>query len=275
MKKLFAILLPIFVVTILMAQPAQPTEMEKAENFFRTASVLTYNADYSPKDYVGSLIYYKPDRKDELIILKFNKINDSSIVQIPIDDILYQKVHTHEEVASAKFLGIFNSKVTNKHLLEVVLLRDYSLEAPSFISDAQLFEQIKKVSIPLINDGYNVEYVWKVNVNKLTSRIFKEGGIQAGLNYQAEVSGKTYFLSENFTKKQLITIQSNDVGIFLNIDILSKKMAISDKKEKKISDKNLDEEVVFGYEKNVPNNKNEYTADDYFVADKIKLVIAQ
>ena len=266
MKKLFAILLSLFVVTISLSQPAQPTEMEKAENFFRTASVITYNSDYSPKDYVGSLIYYKPEKKDEIVVLKLNKINDTSIVQILIDDILYQKVHTHEEVVSAKFLGIFSSKVTNKNLLEVVLLRDYSLEAPSFLSDSQLFDQILKFSKPLINSGYKVEYVWKVNVNKLTSRVFKEGGIQAGLNYQAEVSGKTYFATEDFTKKQLITIQSNDVGIFLNI---------GDKnKDKTLSDKNIDKAVVFDYEKKIPN-KNNNSPDDYFVAKKIKLEIAK
>lgn len=215
MKNFITSLLSIFILTASQAQTTQPSEMEKAENYFRNSSVVTFNEDYSPKDYIGSIIYFKPNEEKNIRVLKITKPNDSTIVKEVIDDILYQKMHTKEEVANAKFLGIFNSKVTNKNVLEVVLLRDYSLEAQSFLTDLNLYQQILKFAKPLKNAGYNVEFVWKVNVNKITSRVFKEGEIQVGFNYQAEGSGKIYNKTEDFTKKNLITLQTIDVSLFL------------------------------------------------------------
>lgn len=215
MKKLITVVLSTITLIVCQAQTTTPSEMDKAENYFRNSSVVTFNEDYSPKDYIGSLIYYKAEDEKNLRVLKITKPNDSTIVRTPIDDILYQKMHTREEVASAKFLGIFNTKVTNQHLLEVILLRDYSLEAQSFLTDLVLFQQILKFSEPLKKAGYKVEFVWKVNVNKLTSRVFKEGSIQAGFNYQVEGSGKIYNKTEDFTKKNLITLQTIDVALFL------------------------------------------------------------
>ena len=52
-------------------------------------------------------------------------------------------------------------------------------------------------------------------MNKLTSRVFKEGKIQAGFNYQVEGSGKIYNKTEDFTNKNLITIQTNDVSLLI------------------------------------------------------------
>jgi hypothetical protein len=215
MKKVITLGLSILFLTNLNAQTTGSSEMDKAESYFRNSSVVTYNEDYAPKDYIGSLIYYKPGDEKNIRILKITKPNDSTIVRTVMDDILYQKMHTREEVASAKFLGIFNTKVTNQHLLEVILLRDYSLEAQSFLTDLVLFEQVLKFSKPLKNAGYNVEFVWKVNVNKLTSRVFKEGNVQVGFNYQVEGSGKIYNKTEDFTKKNLITLQTIDVTIFM------------------------------------------------------------
>lgn len=215
MKKLISIVMSIFLLTVSQAQTTTPTEMEKAENYFRNSSVVTFNEDYSSKDYIGSLIYYKPGEEKNLRILKITKPNDSTIVRTAIDDILYQKMHTREEVVSAKFLGIFNTKVTNKNLLEVILLRDYSLEAQSFLTDSIIFHKVLRFSKPLKNAGFIVEFIWKVNVNKLTSRVFKEGEIQVGFNYQVEGSGKIYNKTEDFTKKNLITLQTIDVSLFI------------------------------------------------------------
>lgn len=216
MKKVITLCLSILFLTNLNAQTTTSSEMDVAQSYFRNSSVITYNEDYAAKDYIGSLIYYKPGDQKNIRILKITKPNDSTIVRTVIDDILYQKMHTREEVASAKFLGIFNTKVTNQHLLEVILLRDYSLEAQSFLTDLALYEQVLKFSKPLKDAGYIVEFVWKVNVNKLTSRVFKEGNVQVGFNYQAEGSGKIYNKTEDFTKKNLITIQTIDVTIFMN-----------------------------------------------------------
>lgn len=212
MKKLIIISL-LLIGAFANAQPVQ-NPMQDAENYFKQASVVTYNEDYSPKDYIGSLIYYK-DKEKEVKILKITKPNDSSIVHTNIDDILYQRMHTKEEVASAKFLGIFNSKVSNTALLEVILLRDYSLEANSFLADPATFKRVVDLSRPLKDAGFTVEFVWKVNVNKLTSRLFKEGKMEAGLNYQAEATGKIYNKTEDFTKKTMLTVQTIDVGIYI------------------------------------------------------------
>jgi hypothetical protein len=216
MKKAITLGLSILFLTNLNAQTTASSEMDKAESYFRNSSVVTFNEDYNPKDYIGSLIYYKPGDEKNIRILKITKPNDSTIIRTVMDDILYQKMHTREEVASAKFLGIFSTKVTNQHLLEVILLRDYSLEAQSFLTDLVLYEQVLKFSKPLKNAGYNVEFVWKVNVNKLTSRVFKEGNVQVGFNYQVEGSGKIYNKTEDFTKKNLTTLQTIDVTIFMS-----------------------------------------------------------
>jgi len=215
MKNVITIILSVSLLGNLQAQTDAQTEMEKAENYFRNSSVVTFNEDYDPKDYIGSIIYYKPGNKKDLRILKITKPNDSTIIRRSIDDILYQKMHNKDEVASAKFLGIFSAKVTHQHLLEVILLRDYSLEAQSFLTDLALYQKVLKYSKPLKDAGYNAEFVWKVNINKLTSRVFKEGDVQAGFNYQVEGSGKSYYKTEDFTKKSLITLQTIDVSIFM------------------------------------------------------------
>ncbi len=254
MKKAITFGLSILFLTNLNAQTTPISEMDKAESYFRNSSIVTYNEDYAPKDYIGSLIYYKPGDEKNIRILKITKPNDSTIVRTVIDDILYQKMHSREEVASAKFLGIFNAKVTNQHLLEVILLRDYSLEAQSFLIDLVLYDQVLKFSTPLKNAGYKVEFVWKVNVNKLTSRVFKEGDVQVGFNYQVEGSGKIYNKTEDFTKKNLITLQTMDVTIFMT------------EATKSI------ESVIKGNKSNVKSEK-EFLAltkpKDYIIADKI------
>ena len=43
------------------------------------------------------------------------------------------------------FLKIFKAKVSQENLLEVIVLRDYSLEYPSFVSNLSLFNKIKLV----------------------------------------------------------------------------------------------------------------------------------
>jgi hypothetical protein len=174
------------------------------------------------------LIYYKPEQKENLRVLKITKPNDSSVVRTQIDDILYQKMHTRDEVFSAKFLGIFNTKVTNKHLLEVILIRDYSLEAQSFITDNSLYKKVMDLSRPLTKNGYHVEFVWKVNVNKITSRLFKEGSSQVGFNYQLEAGGTVYNKTEDFTKKILTTLQTMDINLFIAEEAKLKDVVKSD-----------------------------------------------
>jgi len=257
MKKKLGIAFVILYSMVANAQDSPESEMDKAVNFFKNASVVTYNEDYSPKDYVGSLIYYKSG-DTQIKVLKITKPNDSTIVREEINDILYQKMHNKEEVASAKFLGIFSSKVTIKHLLEVILLRDYTLEAESFLAEHLLFQKIVKLSKPLTTAGYNVEFVWKVNVNKLTSRIFKEGDIQVGFNYQVEGSGKVYNKTEDFTKKSLITLQTIDVGIFITETVKSFNNIA----------KGLEFNSKMFYQNMIPTEQRDYFVTDDIIFDK-------
>ena len=139
MNKAITLILFALVLSAAQAQNLTTSELEKAETYFRNSSVVTFNEDYSPNDYIGSLIYYRPGSNHAFQILKIKKPFDSTVVKTVIDEILYQKMHTREEVASVKFLGIFNTKMTNENLLEVILLRDYSLETPHMVTDPNLF----------------------------------------------------------------------------------------------------------------------------------------
>jgi hypothetical protein len=218
MKLPSIILLFAFIGLKAFSQSKLDTETSKAETFFKTASVITFNEDYNPRDYIGSIIYYKKGDQANIRVLKITKPNDSTVIQQSIDDILYQKMHTREDVLNVKYLGIFSSKIEQKNLLEVILLRDYSLETQSFLIDSTLYNKVMKNAVRLKKAGYEVEFVWKVNVNKLTSRVFKQGEIQVGFNYQAEGKGGNYNKTEDFTKKNLITLQTIDISVFIDQD---------------------------------------------------------
>ena len=84
-----------------------------------------------------------------------------------------------------------------------------------------MFKKIKALAKPLKDSGFNVEYVWKVGANKITSRIYTKGDVKVGLNYQAEGNSTNYNLTSEFSKKTIITISSMDIVPFLNVSIES------------------------------------------------------
>ena len=246
-------------------------EIKKAEEFFKNSSVLTYNEDYDPSDYIGSLIYYKKDKPNEFKVIKLTNSDSKEIKRTEKGEIIYQKMHTKNDVTNAKFLGIFNSTVQNNNLLEVVLTKNYSLEAPNVFENLELSTKINNISNNLIKNGFVVEYIWKVNVNQLTSRLYKEGKIEAGLNYQIQGDTKIYNQSENFQRKGLLTLQTYDTAILLPsvADNVSKLLKSSNDKstaDKPLSDKSLNlSDFQKIYSLTTKNNK-------YVVSDKIEFV---
>src|SRR5690606_12317075 len=259
MKKI--ILLMYLVSSMLANAQTADKELQKAEDFFKTANVITYNEDYDPYDYVGSLIYFKKEKPNEFKVFKLISSDIKGITRIEKGEIIYQKMHTKEDVSQAKFLGIFNSKVSNKNLLEVVLTKNYSLESPNVFDNLDLYTRINSISKVLIAQGYTVEYVWKVNVNQLTSRLFKEGNIQAGLNYQVQGDTKIYNQTEDFMRKSLFTLQTFDASILIP--------KVAEDINKLLTNKNNKSMSLDGFDKIIhPETKTDPKTSGYKIADK-------
>lgn len=193
-------------------------EAQKAEEHFKTSSIISFNTNVKPEQLIGTLIYYKPGKKDEFEY--FTILTDEQLKKFEPtynNKIVYQTMADKSFVSSVKYLSIFSASVQTNYLLEVVLEDVLDYKVPSFATDPTISKQVFLYTRPLVEQGFIVEYVDNVNMCTLTTRLFQQQDAKASGSYFVDAKAKQYASKTDFASKRLISLHSVNVSRFINI----------------------------------------------------------
>jgi len=210
-----------FLVIFLIATSILKTNAQgspKAEDFFKTSTILTFDTNIKPEQLIGTIIYYKLGDKDNFEYLPILSPEQMKKYEPTYNNkILFQTMATKETVASVKYLAFFNATVGVKNLLEVVLEDVLDYRVPSFTTDLNVKTQTFLFAEPLIRLGYIVEYIDNVNYCSLTTRLFAEQKVGVSGNYFVSADAKQYSSTSEFATKRLISLHSIKLNPFVSL----------------------------------------------------------
>ena len=193
-------------------------QTQKAEDVFKTASMVTFDTNVKPEQLIGALIYYKPGKKDEFEYFQILSTEQLKKYEPVYNNrIIFQSMVTKETVASAKYLAFFSTSVTVTHLLEVVLEDVLDYRVPNFATEPNVKTQTFMYAENLIRKGYQVDFVDNVNYCSLTTRLFNEAKISANGNYYVSADAKNYSSTSEFSTKRLISLHSINLNNLITI----------------------------------------------------------